>query len=343
MKNSESKIIKIVMLVSVSLFLCASVSKNNMNQDLPKALGGQSAGTSHGALIVLGGSYFEGSLFEGGRKFFADDIYVLEPKSDKWINAGKLDYPTAYAAAVTIGNDIIVIGGSDGSKHYAEVTKLEWKDRKITKTSLPPLPQPLANIGAANIGKTIYVVGGIAKPNATEASGKIYTLDLDTKELKWTEIESMPAPARMLSAVAANDNTLFVISGAELYKNDEGKAARRYLNDAWKYSKSTGWSQLKDIPRSVVAASATSVDNSRILVFSGDDGANASRVFELKDNHPGLSRDILSYDLKLNSWSKVGEMPVSLVTTSAIKWNSKIVIPGGEDRPGHRSALFFSF
>jgi hypothetical protein len=30
--------------------------------------------------------------------------------------------------------------------------------------------------------------------------------------------------------------------------------------------------------------------------------------------------------------------PVSLVTTSAVNWQGAVIIPGGEDRPGHRSA-----
>lgn len=88
----------------------------------------------------------------------------------------------------------------------------------------------------------------------------------------------------------------------------------------------------------MVAASALAYGQSHILVFSGDDGANAQRIFELKDNHPGFSRDALAYHTITDTWTKTGSLPESLVTTAAVKWNNALVITGGEDRPGHRSA-----
>jgi hypothetical protein len=59
--------------------------------------------------------------------------------------------------------------------------------------------------------------------------------------------------------------------------------------------------------------------------------------FEPKDKHPGFPRDVLAYDWKQDVWSRAGELPFSLVTTPAVEWRGKIVIPGGEARPGKRS------
>jgi N-acetylneuraminic acid mutarotase len=75
-----------------------------------------------------------------------------------------------------------------------------------------------------------------------------------------------------------------------------------------------------------------------VVVFSGDDGELAPRVQELGHRHPGFSREILTYDPRTDRWSRAGSLPVSLVTTNAVRWNDRWVIPGGEDRPGHRSA-----
>ncbi|MBO0724411.1 MAG: sulfatase-like hydrolase/transferase [Blastocatellia bacterium] len=312
--------------------------------DLPRPSSGQMAGVSNGTLLVVGGSYFKTSIFEGGQKLWLDTILALEPNGETWKLAGRLDHPLGYGAAVSVDDGVIFIGGSDGARHYADVWRLRWKDGRLDRTPLPALPQPLANMGAAVIGRTIFVAGGQSAPASTEAAKTLFALDLGAREPKWKTLDPIPGPARILPAVAAQGGALFVISGAELLAGDDGKISRRYLNDGWRYSpgptgaNNKGWRRIAEVPRPVVAAPAIDDGAARILVFGGDDGANADRVFELKDNHPGFSRDILAYDTAADTWSKAGEIPISLVTTSAVKRSGAIIIPGGEDRPGHRSA-----
>ena len=319
--------------------------------DLPRASGGQMAGISNGSLVVIGGSYFQGSIFDGGRKIWLDTILVLEPPGKAWRVAGVLDHPLGYGAAVSVDDSVIVIGGSDGVRHYADVRRLCWKDGRLEQTVLPSLPQPLANIGAAVIDQTIFVAGGQRAPDSTAAMKTLFALDLGAHTPEWKALEPIPGAARILPVVAAQGGALFVISGAELLPAAEGQTVRRYLNDGWRYlpghRADRGWMRIADVPRPVVAASAlgegaTGDGGARILVFGGDDGANAQRILELKDNHPGFSRDVLAYDSGINQWSKTGELPISLVTTAASKWQGAVVIAGGEDRPGHRSARVLS-
>jgi arylsulfatase A-like enzyme/N-acetylneuraminic acid mutarotase len=321
-----------------------TLRSQNPLPDLPQPSSGQMAGVSDGTLLVIGGSYFKTSIFEGGQKLWLDTILALEPNGETWKLAGRMDHPLGYGAAVSVNDGVVVIGGSDGARHYADVWRLRWKDGRLERTALPALPQPLANMGAAVIGRTIFVAGGQSAPASTEATKTLFALDLGAREPGWKTLDPIPGPARILPVVAAQDGALFVISGAELLASAEGKVSRRYLTDGWRYSPGAegtdnkGWRRIADVPRPVVAAPAIDDGSSRIMVFSGDDGANADRVFELKDNHPGFSRDTLAYDMATDKWSKTGELPVSLVTTSAVKWRGAVVIPGGEDRPGHRSA-----
>lgn len=306
--------------------------------DLPQASGGQMAGVSNNTLLVIGGSYFNVPVWDGGTKLWLDTILALEPGAKEWKLAGRLDHALGYGAAVSIDDGVIVIGGSDGARHYADVFRLRWSQGKLEKTALPQLPQAAANICAAVIGKTIYVVGGQSAPTSTEAMKTLFALDLGEREPKWKTLESLPGAARILPVVAAQGGAIYVVSGAELFAGADGKAARRYLNDGWKFEPGKGWRRIADAPRGVVAASALAYGQSHILVFSGDDGANAQRIFELKDNHPGFSRDALAYHTITDTWTKVGSLPESLVTTAAVKWDGAMVITGGEDRPGHRSA-----
>lgn len=313
---------------------------------LPQPSGGQMAGVSNNTLLVIGGSHFNKPTWEGGAKLWLDTVYALEPGARAWKLAGRLPHPLAYGVGVTTTDGVIVIGGSDGKQHYAEVFKLRYEGGKLKQTALPALPQAVANGGAVLLGKVLYVFGGQSAPSSTEALKSMWALDvsdLDARAPRWQSLEPLPGVGRILPVVTAQAGALYVISGAELFAGTDGQAARRYLNDGWKYQPGEagkagkGWTRIADAPRAVVAASAIGHGLSRILVFSGDDGANAQRVRELKDNHPGFSRDVLAYDTALNNWTALTQMPVSLVTTTAVQWQNTIVIPGGEDRPAHRS------
>jgi N-acetylneuraminic acid mutarotase len=295
------------------------------------------AGVSNNTLLVIGGSYFEAPVWEGGTKIWLDTVYALEPGAREWRLAGRLAHPLAYGVGVTVNDGVIVIGGSDGKRHYSDVLKLRYAGGKLEQNTLPALPQAVAYFGATRLGNAIYVAGGQSAPSSTEALKNLWALNLNEREPRWKGLEPLPGAARILPIVAEQTGALYVISGAELFAGTDGQAARRYLNDGWKYQPGKGWSHIADVPRAVVAAPALGDGRSRILVFSGDDGANAHRVRELKDNHPGFSRDVLAYDTSADAWTALAQMPISLVTTAAVRWQNVIVIPGGEDRPAHRS------
>lgn len=56
------------------------------------------------------------------------------------------------------------------------------------------------------------------------------------------------------------------------------------------------------------------------------------------ENHPGFSRDVLTYDAERDRWQIVATSPATpQVTTMAVRWGEDIVIPSGEIRPGVRT------
>ena len=98
--------------------------------------------------------------WEGGGKVWYAGVHVLEPGAEAWLQAGDLGAPLAYGAAVTTEHGVICMGGSDGTRHYAEVFRLEWQGGSVQRTPLPGLPQPCAYASAALLDETIYVAGG---------------------------------------------------------------------------------------------------------------------------------------------------------------------------------------
>lgn len=315
---------------------------------LPQAVGGQMSGTSttpegNETLLVIGGSYFTVPPWAGGTKHWVDTVQALEPGSREWRLAGRLSHPLAYGAAVTVDDGVIVLGGSDGNRHYADVFKLRFVRGQLEQVFLPSLPQPRANFGATILGRTIYVTGGQKTPTAMVADGTLWALDLDRSDKGWVQLEPLPGPARILPVFAAQDRALWLFSGAELIPGANGQPERRYLRDGWRYQPGQGWTALVDLPRAIVAASARPQGQNHLLVFSGDDGSAVTQLPAQLEAHPGFSTDVMAYHTITRTWVRVGQLPHSLVTTAAVTWQGTIVLPGGEDRPGHRRAEVLSF
>jgi SSS family solute:Na+ symporter len=309
---------------------------------LPQPISGQFAGVSGGALLVAGGTNFPIPLFEGGTKVWYDTVYVLPQKAHHWQAEFKLPHSLAYGGSVTTGDGLVCAGGGGPDVHYRDVFLLKRSNGRIERVNLPPLPEPTAFCGAALLANTVYVAGGQTSPRSTRALKKLWALDLSSTAQGWKELDPWPGPGRILPAVAAQDGAVFVASGCELNPGPDGKAVRTYLRDAYAYRPGKGWKRIADLPRPVVAAPCSAYGPSHVLMFGGDDGANAHRVQELKDKHPGFSRTILVYHTITDTWAELGRLPKGLVTTTAVLWKGGIVIPGGEDRPGHRSDKVYS-
>ena len=303
----------------------------------PLGVAGAFAGVSNGVLVVAGGAHFQVSPYEGGAKIWLDPIYVLDDPAGRWREAGRLDHPLAYGGSVTTPDGVVLIGGSDSGQHYAEVVRLRVANERVEKDELPDLPQPCANMGVALLGDVIYVAGGQAAPGSTSALKNFWRLDLSRQPLRWETLAPWGGPARILPVVAAQDGAVYVISGAELLPDGAGGATRRFLTDAWRYRPKKGWERVADAPRAMVAAPVVAEGQSHIMVFGGDDGENFFRLAELKDGHPGFRREILAYHTITNTWAELGSMPFSHVTTTSVRWRGQVIIPSGEDRPGHRS------
>lgn len=333
-----------VLIVLSVLPLSAKALEWKSLPSIPDANGfaGSFAGVSGGALIVAGGTNFpDKKVWEGGTKKWYDDVYVLPTPDGEWRKAGKLPKASGYGVSITTDAGVVVIGGGNAIEHFRDVVLLQWNGRAIHAAPLPSLPKACAFMTGALTGTTIFVCGGIEKPEATAAMDSLWSLNLSDLEAGWKTHDPLPAAGRILAAGGVRDGAFFLFSGASLKPGEDGKPAREWLKDAWKFSPADGWKRLADSPRVAVAApSPLPGSGAKLLIIGGDDGALVN--FEPKAKHPGFPRSVLSYDVAADKWAKEGEVPFSLVTTTAVMWNERIIIPGGEARPGVRSPAVWS-
>lgn len=296
---------------------------------------GSYAGMSNDVLLVAGGANFPGKRpWEGGQKIWHDRIFVLKHEATAWRVAGSLPKPAGYGLSVSTPDGVLLIGGGDAHRHFTAVQRLRWRNEALEFESLPDLPVPLAMQAGSLVGRTVYVAGGLKTPDAM-GEAVFLSLDLDHVSAGWRELDYLPGPGRFLATAGSDGKSFYLFGGVRLVPDSQGKSQREWLRDAWRFTPAQGWIRLADLPRAAVAApSPAAVAQGRLLILGGDDGAQLNTP---PADHRGFPGGVLAYNPQGDCWSDAGEVPFSLVTTSAIAGPGFIVIPGGEKRPGIRS------
>ncbi|MBA4408841.1 MAG: hypothetical protein C0397_05400 [Odoribacter sp.] len=350
-------------------------------QALPPALGdsvqpglaGPITGAHGNFVLVAGGANFENGLpWRGGNKKYHDEIFLMEKNASGnylWKQSSeKLPYPMAYSACVSTEKGLVSIGGEDLDSPINDVVLFSFQDGKVSRKMLPELPQPISSAGAAVIGTTVFVAGGLTSESATSA---FYSINLEGTANGWRVLPELPLVLSHAVVVSQNDENetcIYVIGG-----RNKTSEVSTFLSSVWKYIPSRQkWNLEGDIisegkPLGMSAGIGIAVGENQILLFGGDPGiffnrterlnnsiekasgeAERQKLWQEKDsmlsNHPGFSKDILAFNTRSKNWEKIdqitGESPV---TTTAFLWNGTVVIPSGEIRPGVRTTNVIGF
>ncbi len=329
--------------MTIALAACSALGADSVGwsklPSLPDKEGFASmfAGVSQGALLAAGGANFpDKKPWEGGKKVWYDTVFALEKPDGQWKVAGKLPRPLGYGVSVTHGDEVVCVGGSDADGHRAEAFVIAWQRGRLVTRSLPSLPRAIANLSGALLGDTLYVAGGIERPDSTSTLKSFYALDLAAKIPAWRELEPWPGPPRMLAVAATQDGSFFLVSGADLGAGPHGKPVRTYLKDGYRFTPGQGWKRIADLSRATVAAPspAPTLGQTQFLVVSGDD---ASQLATPPTQHPGFPKAVLAYDTRADRWSEHGTTPAPRATVPTVLWQGHWLVVSGEQRPGVRS------
>ncbi len=298
---------------------------------------GSYTGVHNNVLLVGGGANFPARPpWEGGEKIWHDRVFALEAGATGWRDAGTLPRASGYGLSLTTPDGVLLIGGGDAAANFSDVVLVRWNARGVEFETLPSLPLPLAMPAGALLNRTVFVAGGLDEPSATQAQSVFLSLDLDRLAEGWQRLASWPGPERFLATGGAIDGSFFLFGGARLVPGDDGKPKREWLRDAYRYTPGSGWKRLADLPVPLVAppGPAPALGPAHLLLLGGDDG---SRLHFSPQDHPGFPQILHAYHTLTDSWAELGDLPFSLVTTGTAVWNGRIIVPGGEARPGVRS------
>lgn len=327
---------------------------------------GMVCGVSHNVLIIAGGANFpEAMPWNGGKKFYSSEIFVLEKVDSafKWnkTNTQKLLTPIAYAGCTTTPKGIVYVGGESEEGTSSNANILEWNHSKqqVEIKKLPDLPIAVSAPAVTSNGNTVFVICG---DEAKKSSNKFYSIDLSNQHPKW---DTQPdAPVSLANGIAFFlKSKIYLISGRS--KTASGISdlhATTFVYDL----KTQQWKNLNKIFDGVnvtpFTAPAAFVLKGRYIVLAGGDKGDAFHKIEtliskanlaaseaekqilikekntLLQHHNGFSTDVLLYDIQLNKWTKIGYLPFAAqVTTAATVWKNRLIIASGEIRPGVRS------
>lgn len=311
-----------------------------------KGWAGMYAGVSHNALIAMGGANFPGKYpWDGGKKKWYDDIYVLQD-GKVWLKAAeKLSEPSGYGVSVSYENKIIVIGGSNESGHLSRVSALEWNGAKMMETNLPPLPIPLANMAGLLMGDVIVILGG--NSSATDSpEKKCLALDLKNISGGWFELETWPGREMLFPVCTLYKGKCYMFGGETTDTNSKGVKLRAILLDSYRLSLSNhpgkwtaSWEKLATMPRGMSAGGTILpvLNNDRFLFWGGVDAVTAQ--YRTPATHPGIIESMLYYYPETDSWEYIGmqnKIP-SRVTLPVVFWNNQWIYISGEIKPGIRT------
>lgn len=326
----------------------------NKIKKLPDALGfaGMYAGTVHGDLLVAGGANFPDKMpWEGGAKYWYDDIYVLAKGEVDWMKlAIKLPAKLGYGVTVSTENGIVLIGGSDDDNVPSDQVSCLYKENAEWKIkTLAPIPTPLANMCGELVDDYVFVAGGTIDVEGNVSSA-FYAYDI--KNNVWKELGNVPGPKRINAISSMHEGAFYVFSGIEFVKQNDGGLGRNILTDAYRYTPTFQkgqivggtWQGLAEMPRGLAAGpvSVPVVNNRQILFFGGLDQKTAQ--YSDPKTHPGFLPEVFAYDLQEDSWEIVGQLPKNQMrlTLPGLLFGDDYLLINGEVAPGVRTNTILS-
>ena len=252
-----------------------TLTTQGLQGDLQKGVSASYAALIDDNLLVAGGCNFPDKLgVEGGKKVFYDEILLFNKTQNQWQTIGKLPEAAAYGVSVAIPDGYLWIGGQTATNSLANCYKVQYsKEKALTLTSFPALPEPLDNFSGASVGSKVFVAGGNA---SGKASNKVFYINTATDK-EWKQLPDFPGDARVQPVLAAiekdNDTLLYVLGG--FFGGDATKTPTMGEKVLAFSLKQQQWHEvaLQENPNkeifSLTGATALAIDNRYIACFGG--------------------------------------------------------------------------
>jgi N-acetylneuraminic acid mutarotase len=338
-------------LLNTILIMC--MNSLAANQDLweqvadlpePNGLKGIYAGIAQGHVVLAGGSNFPIPPEQGGRKSCHRTAYVspADGSFSRWLELpDALPRPLAEGAAVSVPEGMLCIGGSDGTDPANDVflVTFDTTTQTLVTHPLPSLPMPLTNAAAVLMEGYVYVANGADNNGATQTFLRMKwpLTGMQQGAGPWEDLPAWPAAPRfgaaLLSVKTQRGWQLLLAGGIRTPVH----SADDYLRDAWLYEPGARrWTSAAPMPRPAVLPAAVSLSLDHVALLGGSSGHNFARMRLMGESYR-IPDDIMLYAPAHDLWTRVGSMPLGVVSAGVVPLHRGWLIAGGEYSPGRRT------
>lgn len=310
-------------LIATAWVLCSGVAvagepfswRTDILPKLPVEMMNHAVGVHNGALIVAGGRSANPKTLE---IIGYDAIYALEPGWNAWKLVGKLPSPLMAMGCASDAAGMYLVGGFDGTQNSDLVLRLRYDAGKVEVAQLASkLPIATSSGASAIYQNTLYLAGGIARYEGDiDSVGVLLSLDLTDPKAVWNKTNRVPGLERIGSIVTAGKDGVYVVGGLP-WGSSVGQTGVPSIDDAYRFSPTSGWVTLKDPITDFKRVPALAYGPSHLLLMGA--GGRAENA-----------KSLMGYDTVTQTWAKLGTLPDGRANTDAVLWNGMIVIPGGE-------------
>jgi N-acetylneuraminic acid mutarotase len=229
---------------------------------------------------------------------------AFSPSANSWRRLPDLPQPVNHATAATWGGRIVVAGGYVARQQPSDRVFVLENDRW---RELAHLAEPRAAAGAAIIGDTLYVVGGIG-PNGLARVG--LALNLRTGAAR-----TIPGifPREHLAATSANGR-VYALAG-----RTAGIDTNLRIVEGWRPG-AKRWTRLASVPGSRGGTGAATVG--RTIVSVGGEAPG------------GTIRSVFAYNLQTRRWRRLPSLPTPRHGLGVVAFNGRVYVLAGGPRPG---------
>ena len=240
-----------------------------------------------------------------------DTVEVYDIKNDSWKAVAPLPQPLHHTAASSFNDKIYVIGGYTNNNWHPSAKLFIYDPKKDIWTEGSPMPTARGALTAVFIGEILYAIGGEGE-NGIMDINEAY----NSKNNNWISKSPMHT-ARHHAASAVVDGNVYVIGGRV-----QGVSPITNVNVNEMYDpKMDLWITLNSMPSERSGISATSINNTTIYVFGGE---NMTKTYNNNEK----------YNVKDNTWESQEPLLTARHGLSAVSFNDKIYVIGGGPEPG---------
>jgi N-acetylneuraminic acid mutarotase len=240
----------------------------------PEPRAGYASGVIGGRLLLIGGTYWEGTKGNWTRKVFSAAVHAFDPVKQTWEKLPDAPVTLGYAASAQVGEDVFVLGGVQDGQPSRNVWRLRKSGARYAWDRYGELPGPRLFASAVAVGKRIYVLGGTSRFEPYDAKGTcctsnsatntLWALDtLDTAK-SWEPLASYPGDLRWAQQAESDGSAIYMFGGS--YQAAQKDPVKK-LNEVLRYDLAAGrWSRVADLPPAMQGGTPAFVHGNIILV-----------------------------------------------------------------------------